>query len=58
VWHDAKHIADHIVTQRKYLAYYDDEQREAHGRRENSVASVENTSADSRVHKVSEMGVN
>lgn len=22
VWHDAKHIADHIVTQRKYLAYY------------------------------------
>ncbi|MDR5740499.1 MULTISPECIES: NAD(P)/FAD-dependent oxidoreductase [unclassified Caballeronia] len=23
VWHDAKHIADHIVTQRKYLAYYD-----------------------------------
>jgi putative flavoprotein involved in K+ transport len=58
VWHDAKHIADHIVTQRKYLAYYDDEQREAHGRCENSVASVENTSADSRVHKVSEMGVN
>jgi putative flavoprotein involved in K+ transport len=23
VWHDAKHIADHIVTQRKYEAYYD-----------------------------------
>lgn len=22
VWHDAKHIADHIATQRKYLAYY------------------------------------
>ena len=21
VWHDARHIADHIVTQRKYLAY-------------------------------------
>ncbi|NQD96595.1 FAD-dependent oxidoreductase, partial [Pseudomonas sp. CrR25] len=21
VWHDAKHIADHIATQRKYLAY-------------------------------------
>jgi putative flavoprotein involved in K+ transport len=23
VWHDAKHVADHIATQRKYLAYYD-----------------------------------
>lgn len=22
VWHDAKHIADHIATQRKYLAYH------------------------------------
>jgi putative flavoprotein involved in K+ transport len=24
VWHDAKHVADHIVTQRRYQAYYDD----------------------------------
>jgi putative flavoprotein involved in K+ transport len=23
VWHDAKHIADHIVTQRKYLSYHE-----------------------------------
>ncbi|WP_250475743.1 NAD(P)/FAD-dependent oxidoreductase [Caballeronia sp. GAFFF1] len=23
VWHDAKHVADHILTQRKYQAYYD-----------------------------------
>ncbi|ALM51945.1 flavin-containing monooxygenase [Halomonas huangheensis] len=23
VWHDARHIADHIATQRKYLAYQD-----------------------------------
>jgi len=23
VWHDAKHIADHIATQRRYLAYQD-----------------------------------
>ncbi|RAH38525.1 NAD(P)/FAD-dependent oxidoreductase [Halomonas sp. SL1] len=23
VWHDAKHIADHIATQRKYLAYHE-----------------------------------
>ena len=29
VWHDAKHIADHIATQRKYLAYRDAAQRQA-----------------------------
>ena len=29
VWHDAKHVADHIATQRKYLDYKDAEQREA-----------------------------
>ncbi|WP_020203752.1 NAD(P)/FAD-dependent oxidoreductase [Cupriavidus sp. WS] len=27
VWHDARHIADHIVTQRKYLSYRADAQR-------------------------------
>lgn len=27
VWHDAKHIADHIATQRKYLAYHAEVQR-------------------------------
>ena len=27
VWHDAKHIADHIATQRKYLAYQDSSKR-------------------------------
>lgn len=27
VWHDAKHIADHIATQRKYFAYRDASQR-------------------------------
>ncbi len=26
VWHDAKHIADHIATQRKYFAYQGDSQ--------------------------------
>lgn len=30
VWHDARHVADHIVTQRKYLAYRDPSQRRAH----------------------------
>jgi putative flavoprotein involved in K+ transport len=29
VWHDAKHIADHIATQHKYLAYRDASQRQA-----------------------------
>jgi putative flavoprotein involved in K+ transport len=27
VWHDAKYIADHIATQRKYFAYRDGSQR-------------------------------
>jgi len=27
VWHDARHLADHIVTQRKYLDYRDASQR-------------------------------
>ncbi|MCG7403537.1 MULTISPECIES: flavin-containing monooxygenase [Caballeronia] len=52
VWHDAKHIADHIVTQRRYLAYYDAPQRAVETKREEGVADA------SRVHKVSEMGVN
>ncbi|SAK62265.1 flavin-containing monooxygenase [Caballeronia ptereochthonis] len=55
VWHDAKHIADHIVTQRKYLAYYDTPQRHMDAKR---VESAEGGPDDSRVHKVSEMGVN
>ncbi|MCH8105947.1 MAG: NAD(P)-binding domain-containing protein [Proteobacteria bacterium] len=29
VWHDARHIADHIATQRTYLAYRDASQRRA-----------------------------
>ncbi|WFC64566.1 FAD-dependent oxidoreductase [Pseudomonas sp. REST10] len=29
VWHDAKHVADHIATQRKYSAYLDAAQRAA-----------------------------
>ncbi|RUU31442.1 NAD(P)/FAD-dependent oxidoreductase [Mesorhizobium sp. M6A.T.Ce.TU.016.01.1.1] len=28
VWHDAKHLADHISTQRKYLAYHASAKRE------------------------------
>jgi putative flavoprotein involved in K+ transport len=29
VWHDAKHIADHVATQRKYQAYQDARQRQS-----------------------------
>lgn len=50
VWHDARHIADHIVTQQKYLAYRDASQRHA----DEPCADATTT----RVHKVSEMGVN
>ena len=31
VWHDAKHLADHISTQRKYLAYRTSTQRKTDG---------------------------
>ena len=31
VWHDAKHIADHIATQLKYLDYRDARQRQVQG---------------------------
>ncbi len=30
VWHDAKYLADHIATQRKYLAYHRSAQRSGH----------------------------
>ncbi|MFM0477811.1 NAD(P)/FAD-dependent oxidoreductase [Paraburkholderia strydomiana] len=60
VWHDAKHVADHIVTQRKYLAYYDGPQREIASRDESPAGTdaADGSSAGSKVHKVSEMGVN
>ncbi|HBO4965459.1 flavin-containing monooxygenase [Pseudomonas aeruginosa] len=32
VWHDARHVADHIAIQRKYLAYRDAAQRQEQGR--------------------------
>jgi putative flavoprotein involved in K+ transport len=59
VWHDAKHIADHIVTQRKYLAYRDasqrqqDSQQRAHGDNATDAARDE-----PHARKVNEMGVN
>ncbi|MGO2452182.1 flavin-containing monooxygenase [Pseudomonas taetrolens] len=40
VWHDAKHIADHIVKQRSYLAYRDFAQRQAEDGKTASVTSA------------------
>lgn len=55
VWHDAKHIADHIATQRKYLSYRDASQRETTQHRNEAPA---NEPAESRVQHVNELGVN
>ncbi|NYH16321.1 flavin-containing monooxygenase [Paraburkholderia bryophila] len=55
VWHDAKHIADHIATQRKYLSYRDASQRETTQPRKEAPAS---SPAVSRVQHVNELGVN
>ncbi|WP_035558551.1 NAD(P)/FAD-dependent oxidoreductase [Burkholderia sp. 9120] len=55
VWHDAKHIADHIATQRKYLSYRDASQRETTQSRKEAPAS---SPAVSRVQHVNELGVN
>lgn len=42
VWHDAKHIADHIATQRKYLAYHAEAQcRDADDATPRRAATVE-----------------
>ncbi|QCP49123.1 FAD-dependent oxidoreductase [Trinickia violacea] len=49
VWHDAKHIADHIVTQRKYHAYRDASQRQAEDCREERLGGP---CADSLVRNV------
>ncbi|ERT15474.1 FAD-dependent oxidoreductase, partial [Pseudomonas putida SJ3] len=40
VWHDAKHVAGHIATQRTYLAYRDREQREADEQQANTISNV------------------
>jgi putative flavoprotein involved in K+ transport len=40
VWHDAKHVADHIATQRKYLAQYDGLQRHAEASHDENAANA------------------
>ncbi|MBM7060244.1 NAD(P)-binding domain-containing protein [Pseudomonas sp. UL073] len=47
VWHDAKHIADHIATQHKYLAYRDAAQRQA---------AAQDARAEAAVPKLSILG--
>ncbi|WP_110970264.1 flavin-containing monooxygenase [Pseudomonas huaxiensis] len=41
VWHDAKHVAGHIATQRTYLAYRDRDQRQAPETSESSTAKAD-----------------
>jgi putative flavoprotein involved in K+ transport len=56
VWHDAKHIADHIVTQRKYLDYRDASQRQRAGGAYDSAHDGPHEKAQE--DKSTEMGVN
>ncbi|MEM5437692.1 NAD(P)/FAD-dependent oxidoreductase [Paraburkholderia diazotrophica] len=58
VWHDAKHIADHIVTQRKYLAYRDASQRQQDARRTHDDNASDAAPDEPHARKVNEMGVN
>ncbi|MEX3934391.1 flavin-containing monooxygenase [Paraburkholderia phymatum] len=58
VWHDAKHIADHIVTQRKYLAYRDASQRQQDARRAHDGNATDAACDEPHARKVNEMGVN
>jgi putative flavoprotein involved in K+ transport len=53
VWHDAKHIADHIGIQHKYLAYRDASQRQAEIVQEKSSGTV---SSESQAWKVGKTG--
>lgn len=54
VWHDARHIADHIVTQRRYLSYHGASQPQVEGCREKN---PDETRPDWQVHNLSDVGV-
>ncbi|MBB5445061.1 MULTISPECIES: NAD(P)/FAD-dependent oxidoreductase [unclassified Paraburkholderia] len=58
VWHDAKHIADHIVTQRKYLAYRDASQRRQDARGVHGANPTDTACDESHAPKTKEVGVN
>lgn len=47
VWHDARHIAEHIATQRKYLAY--DEDRRQHEQASSALPASPCASRDLRI---------
>ncbi|WP_153099679.1 flavin-containing monooxygenase [Paraburkholderia hayleyella] len=53
VWHDAKHVAGHIATQRSYLSYQD-----ALERRGKTHRAVEESVSVSETNEISETGVN
>ncbi|MFM0739664.1 NAD(P)/FAD-dependent oxidoreductase [Paraburkholderia xenovorans] len=55
VWHDAKHIADHIATQRKYQSYRAPVQRDGEKPRNKALADARD---QSQVQQVNELGVN
>ncbi|SDR48274.1 putative flavoprotein involved in K+ transport [Paraburkholderia fungorum] len=55
VWHDAKHVADHIATQRKYAEYRDADQRRADTDR---TAKAESARNDTQTTNTTELGVN
>ncbi|RJG12835.1 FAD-dependent oxidoreductase [Pseudomonas cavernicola] len=54
VWHDAKHIVDHIVKQRTYLDYRDASQRQAEA---DLKQMPDGAQPDSHIQKASLMGV-
>lgn len=53
VWHDARHIADHIATQAKYLAYRDASQRRVKG----GLAEPAHAGSASQDQNTNEIGV-
>ena len=60
VWHDAKHIAEHIVTQRKYLSYRDASQRRAedgHETHVNAERAKETTAHPASATPAAKLGV-
>ncbi|MGU7772713.1 flavin-containing monooxygenase [Burkholderia sp. MR1-5-21] len=54
VWHDARHIADHIATQRKYLSYRDASHRDVQAHR---AEASDCACAERNVQKINEVGV-
>jgi putative flavoprotein involved in K+ transport len=54
VWHDARHIADHIATQRKYLAYRDPEERGGEAQR---APASDRTCRTTQANNINELGV-